>query len=165
MNITTLATNDNIAKTWAMKEAQISYLEKFSGKEELTSKQQSFISGFLNHLSEDIVDYEGFLFDAEDATEEEVSEGYFMMREKANSLNVEPSEGFISHVNEYLNKELFETLLEDTELTRRSKQCLSRHGVKTVGELVEMTAEELGKVRNFGIVSIEEVTAFISSIE
>lgn len=165
MKTTTLATNDNIAKTWAIKEANISYLESLSGKEKLTGKQQAFISGFLNHLSEDISDYEGYLFDNEDASEEEVSEAYFIMREKANSIQVKPSEDFVNHVTEYLNKELFETLLEDIELTTRSKQCLSRHGIKTVGQLCKMSIEDIGSVRNFGALSIEEVTTFISSIK
>lgn len=164
MNTTTLATNDQIAKTWALKQAKISHLENLSGGENLTDKQQKFISGYLNHLSEDLSDYEGYLFDNENGSEEEVAEAYFLMREKAESIKTELSSSFLLHVGEYLNKELFETSINDTELTTRSKQCLSRHGIKTVGELYKMTPDDIESVRNFGAISIKEVRKFISSI-
>ena len=55
-----------------------------------------------------------------------------------------------------------ETVLEkpitDLELSERSRRCMERMGIKTIGELVARTPEELLASRNFGRTSLAEVT-------
>jgi DNA-directed RNA polymerase subunit alpha len=47
--------------------------------------------------------------------------------------------------------------VEDLDLSVRSYNCLKREGVNTVGDLVEMTEEDLLEIRNFGDKSVDEV--------
>lgn len=47
--------------------------------------------------------------------------------------------------------------IEDLDLSVRSYNCLKREGIGTVGQLVDMTEDELLEIRNFGDKSIEEV--------
>ena len=44
------------------------------------------------------------------------------------------------------------------ELSERSRRCMERMGIKTIGELVARTPEELLASRNFGRTSLAEVT-------
>ncbi len=46
----------------------------------------------------------------------------------------------------------------DLNLSMRSRKCMERLGIATVGQLVERTAEELMATRNFGRTSLNEVT-------
>lgn len=50
-----------------------------------------------------------------------------------------------------------ESKIEDLGLSIRSKNCLARHGIRTVGELADMPDEEIMRVRNLGRKSTEEV--------
>lgn len=50
-----------------------------------------------------------------------------------------------------------ESKIEDLGLSIRSKNCLARHGIRTVGELADMPDEEFMRVRNLGRKSTEEV--------
>lgn len=52
-----------------------------------------------------------------------------------------------------------ELSIEDVELSVRSYNCLKRAGIKTIGELCDMTMEDMMKVRNLGRKSLEEVLA------
>lgn len=47
--------------------------------------------------------------------------------------------------------------IESLELTVRSRRCMERLGIKTVGELLEMTEAELLAAPNFGQTSLNEV--------
>ncbi|MBO7665692.1 MAG: DNA-directed RNA polymerase subunit alpha [Aeriscardovia sp.] len=47
--------------------------------------------------------------------------------------------------------------IEDLNLTQRSYNCLKREGIRTVGELVSRTEQDLLEIRNFGVKSIDEV--------
>jgi DNA-directed RNA polymerase subunit alpha len=47
--------------------------------------------------------------------------------------------------------------IEDLELSVRSYNCLKREGVNTVQQLVDISEQDLMKIRNFGAKSIEEV--------
>ncbi len=47
--------------------------------------------------------------------------------------------------------------IEDLELSARSLNCLKNAGVKTVGELVKNSREDLMKFKNFGSKSLDEV--------
>ena len=46
----------------------------------------------------------------------------------------------------------------DLELSVRTRICMEREGIKTIGELVSRRAEELLAIRNFGRTSLAEVT-------
>ena len=52
---------------------------------------------------------------------------------------------------------LLKTPIEELELTVRSYNCLKREDVKTVGELVQKSEQDLLEIRNFGQKSIDEV--------
>ena len=61
-----------------------------------------------------------------------------------NSLPVEEQEKLLQSVDE-LN------------LTVRAKKCLNRNNIQTIGELLQKTADELLKCKNFGITSLNEI--------
>lgn len=52
--------------------------------------------------------------------------------------------------------------IEDLELSARSLNCLKKAGIKTVGELVAHSLEELMKYKNFGSKSLDEVRKKLS---
>jgi DNA-directed RNA polymerase subunit alpha len=47
--------------------------------------------------------------------------------------------------------------IDELELSVRSSNCLHREGIKSLGQLLEKTEEELLAMRNFGQRSIDEV--------
>lgn len=47
--------------------------------------------------------------------------------------------------------------IDELEFTIRTNNCLKRHGVHTLGELCNMTENEVKKVRNLGSNSLNEV--------
>ncbi|MEX2324648.1 MAG: DNA-directed RNA polymerase subunit alpha [Nitriliruptoraceae bacterium] len=47
--------------------------------------------------------------------------------------------------------------IEDLDLSVRSYNCLKREGIQTVGQLRELTEQELLEIRNFGAKSVDEV--------
>jgi DNA-directed RNA polymerase subunit alpha len=49
-------------------------------------------------------------------------------------------------------------------LTVRSRKCLSRLGITSVGELVAKSADELLTVRNFGVTSLNEIRAKLTEV-
>lgn len=53
---------------------------------------------------------------------------------------------------------MLEKPLAELELSERSRKCMERMGITTVGELVSHTADELLASRNFGRTSLVEVT-------
>ena len=55
--------------------------------------------------------------------------------------------------------EVYNITVEKLELSSRTLNCLKRAGVNKVGEVLEHTAEELLKIRNFGEKSLEELRA------
>lgn len=54
-------------------------------------------------------------------------------------------------------RSILETPFEELELSVRSYNCLWRRGVKTVGDICKMTADELMHVRNIGPRSFREI--------
>ena len=52
---------------------------------------------------------------------------------------------------------IYDVRLEELDLSVRSYNCLKRRGINNLGELSEMTYEELSLVRNIGRKSLEEV--------
>lgn len=57
---------------------------------------------------------------------------------------------------------LFERRLVDLDFSVRSLCCFKAMGLETVGDLVNMTKQELLRTRNFGKRSLEEVEDFLS---
>ena len=55
--------------------------------------------------------------------------------------------------------EIYNITVEKLELSSRTLNCLKRAGINKVGEVLERTAEELLKIRNFGEKSLEELRA------
>ncbi len=53
--------------------------------------------------------------------------------------------------------ERLETSVEELHLSTRSRKCMERLGIRTVGQLVQMTEKELLECPNFGDTSVEEV--------
>jgi DNA-directed RNA polymerase subunit alpha len=47
--------------------------------------------------------------------------------------------------------------VDDIELSVRSRKCLQRLNVRTVGELINKTEAELLGCKNFGVTSLNEV--------
>jgi DNA-directed RNA polymerase subunit alpha len=47
--------------------------------------------------------------------------------------------------------------IEELELSARSLNCLKRDKIETIGDLLERTEEDLLKIKNFGVKSLEEV--------
>lgn len=54
-----------------------------------------------------------------------------------------------------------ELSIDDVELSVRSYNCLKRAGIKTIGELCDMTMEDMMKVRNLGRKSLEEILTML----
>ncbi|KKK72148.1 hypothetical protein LCGC14_2906780, partial [marine sediment metagenome] len=61
-------------------------------------------------------------------------------------------------IDEILNKSL-----EEVELSVRSANCLKEGKIKTIGQLVRKSEEELLKMRNFGKKSVEEIKEILKS--
>ncbi|GMO31251.1 MAG: DNA-directed RNA polymerase subunit alpha [Termitinemataceae bacterium] len=54
-------------------------------------------------------------------------------------------------------RQLLNTPVEELELTVRASNCLKQANIKTIGELVRRTEEDLNKTRNFGKKSLQEI--------
>lgn len=53
--------------------------------------------------------------------------------------------------------ELLETPIEDLQLSVRSLNCLKRAGIRTIGELLTYSEEDVMKLKNFGQKSLDEI--------
>ena len=56
-----------------------------------------------------------------------------------------------------LVRSLMETPVEELELSVRSSNCLRNANIRTIGDLVAKTEEEIAKTRNFGKKSLDEI--------
>lgn len=54
-------------------------------------------------------------------------------------------------------KNFLNTPVEELELSVRSSNCLKNANIKTIGDLTHRTEDELGKTRNFGKKSLQEI--------
>ena len=73
----------------------------------------------------------------------------------------------LTHAREDVAPEMrakLEMTVADLNLTVRSRKCLSRLGITTVGELVAKSADELLTVRNFGVTSLNEIRAKLTEV-
>jgi DNA-binding CsgD family transcriptional regulator len=80
---------------------------------------------------------------------ERLKEAYAVVRQK------EPDETEISAVLD--GKTLLSTKLEELDFSVRTFNCLRRAGKNTLGEIADMTMDELLRVRNLGRKSAQEV--------
>ncbi|MFH1756303.1 MAG: DNA-directed RNA polymerase subunit alpha [Candidatus Latescibacterota bacterium] len=78
----------------------------------------------------------------------------------------EPMEEEEEEVDEELEKlkELLSRSVEELELSVRSSNCLRRANIKTLGDLVKRTEQEMLKYRNFGKQSLKEITEILSGM-
>jgi DNA-directed RNA polymerase subunit alpha len=56
-------------------------------------------------------------------------------------------------------RSVLDTPVEELELTVRSSNCLRNANIRTIGDLVAKTEEEIAKTRNFGKKSLDEIKA------
>jgi len=54
-------------------------------------------------------------------------------------------------------RQILNTPVEELELSVRSSNCLKNANIKTIGELTRKTEEDIGKTRNFGKKSLQEI--------
>ncbi|MDR1466015.1 MAG: DNA-directed RNA polymerase subunit alpha [Treponema sp.] len=54
-------------------------------------------------------------------------------------------------------RSILETSIEELELSVRSYNCLKGADIKTIGELIQKTEDDLNKARNFGRKSLQEI--------
>jgi len=54
--------------------------------------------------------------------------------------------------------------ISDLNLSVRSRKCMSRLGITTIGELLARTADELLASRNFGVTSLNEIRAKLTEV-
>ncbi len=66
--------------------------------------------------------------------------------------------------DERSKEKLLEMTIEELDLSVRSFNCLKRAGINTVGDLTSKTEDEMMKVRNLGIKSLEEVINKLNSL-
>ena len=66
--------------------------------------------------------------------------------------------------DEKSKEKLLEMTIEELDLSVRSFNCLKRAGINTVEDLVNKSEEEMMKVRNLGIKSLEEVINKLNSL-
>ncbi|AHH12525.1 DNA-directed RNA polymerase alpha chain [Borrelia hermsii YBT] len=64
--------------------------------------------------------------------------------------------------SEFRDSDILNMSIEKLNLSVRSLNCLTKENVKTLGELISKSAEELSKARNFGKKSLEEIVEKLS---
>jgi DNA-directed RNA polymerase subunit alpha len=74
-----------------------------------------------------------------------------------------PQDGIFEPVTDERDR-IYDTPIEDLDLTVRSYNCLKRQGVNTIGSLTECSEADLLNIRNFGAKSIEEVKDKLQAI-
>jgi len=67
-----------------------------------------------------------------------------------------PEDGIFESVVDERDR-VFDTPIEELDLSVRSYNCLKRQGINTVGQLADCSENDLLNIRNFGAKSIEEV--------
>ncbi len=54
-------------------------------------------------------------------------------------------------------RSLFDSPVSELNLSVRSRKCISRLGLNSIGELINKTPDELLSIRNFGVTSLNEI--------
>ena len=60
--------------------------------------------------------------------------------------------------------EVYQTSIEKLELSPRTLNSLKNHGLQRVGQILEMSDEELKEIRNFGVKSLDELKERLRAI-
>ena len=60
--------------------------------------------------------------------------------------------------------EVYQTPIERLELSPRTLNSLKNHGFQRVGQILEMTDDELKEIRNFGVKSLDELKEKLQTI-
>jgi DNA-directed RNA polymerase subunit alpha len=78
----------------------------------------------------------------------------------------EPMEEVEEEVDEELEKlkEILNRSVEEMELSVRSSNCLRRANIKTLGDLVRRTEQDMLKYRNFGKQSLKEIGEILNGM-
>ena len=71
---------------------------------------------------------------------------------------------FFADKKEANTDKIYEMTVEELDLSVRSFNCLKRANINTVEELINKTEDEMMKVRNLGVKSLEEVEAKLASL-
>ena len=79
-------------------------------------------------------------------------EDFFLFKNLSNTGGVASSRQALS-----LSPEIYQTPIERLELSHRTLNCLKRAHITRVGEVLEMSDDELLKIRNFGEKSLSEL--------
>ena len=66
--------------------------------------------------------------------------------------------------DEKSKEKVFEMTIEELDLSVRSFNCLKRAGINTVEDLINKSQDDMMKVRNLGIKSLEEITGKLRSL-
>lgn len=70
---------------------------------------------------------------------------------------------FVESKEEIVEK-IFETSIEDMELSPRSANCLNRANIKTIRDLTSKTKDDMLRVRNLGSKSLDEIITKLASL-
>jgi DNA-directed RNA polymerase subunit alpha len=62
------------------------------------------------------------------------------------------------------DEEMVSKPVEDLELSVRAKRCLTRLGIRTIGDLISKTEAELLGCKNFGVTSLNEIKERLSAM-
>ncbi len=62
------------------------------------------------------------------------------------------------------SESIYSTPLEQLELSARSYNCLKKEGIDTVEQLIELTEDDLSRIRNMGQKSVQEVKEKLSKM-
>ena len=83
---------------------------------------------------------------------------FFIFKGLGQNVSTGPERPSIS-----VSPEVYQTPIEKLELTPRTLNCLKRARITKVGQVLEMSNEELLKIRNFGEKSLEELLGKLES--
>lgn len=61
-------------------------------------------------------------------------------------------------------KQAINMMVEDLDLTVRPSNCLKRANIQTIAELVQLSADDLFKIQNFGRKSLDEITKKLADL-
>ena len=79
---------------------------------------------------------------------------FFMFKSLNKSVNIRSDD---TRRTRMIPAEVYQTTIEKLDLSPRTQNSLKRHGLQRVGQILEMTNEELFSIRNFGVKSLTEL--------
>lgn len=61
-------------------------------------------------------------------------------------------------------KAMLQTPIDECDLSSRARNCLTSHGILTLGDLISKPKDDVAKLRNFGRKSMDELTEYLETI-